>query len=683
MKARKALVCIAGVLFLLAMVPFVSHSEVPQQINYQGYLTDSGGSPLNATPTMDFDIYDAATGGTFMWGESQTVNVVNGNYSIEIGQDPVNNPFPVNLFEGSRYLELTVNGEPLSPRLHLTCSPFAMKAADADSLEGQRASEFALEGHVHSWGEITGIPSGFADGVDNTGITSETDPTVLASVKNGVSWGEIQAMPAGFADGVDNTGITSETDPQVGNITSGYVPVWNGSELVSSSIYDVGHRVGIGTNDPSQKFEVDNGDILVQGAGSFDEAGEEAFLFLGDTNSYIKAVHGSGVRIGSWFTGDALAIQQVTGNVGIGTVNPTYGKLHVNSNNGGNAIYGVSNMNWGALGTTDAGAEGHHDYGHYGKLGTSTAGAIGTNANGNYGLLGWSGYGVFGYNSSSTNQGMLAGYTEGALGKHISSGNFGQLGRSDYGAYGKHVSSGNWGALGTEAVGVEGRTTSTNEWHNAIYGRNEGAGSGVYGWSQNHYGTVGVSASTDSNDAGVWAVNNGVGPGIIATAGSDGYAAIMKGNLLIRSAMDGSDIVELGEGLDYAEGFHVTEKRDISPGSVLVIDSVNPGKLMLSQDPYDTKVAGIVAGAKGLGSGIKLGSGRFDHDVALAGRVYCNVDANYGEVEPGDLLTTAPKAGYAMRVADYSRAQGAILGKAMQGLKKGEKGQILVLVTLQ
>ena len=36
-----------------------------------------------------------------------------------------------------------------------------------------------------------------------------------------------------------------------------------------------------------------------------------------------------------------------------------------------------------------------------------------------------------------------------------------------------------------------------------------------------------------------------------------------------------------------------------------------------------------------------------------------------------------------MVVTDYTKAQGAILGKAMEKLEKGKKGQILVLVTLQ
>jgi hypothetical protein len=80
---------------------------------------------------------------------------------------------------------------------------------------------------------------------------------------------------------------------------------------------------------------------------------------------------------------------------------------------------------------------------------------------------------------------------------------------------------------------------------------------------------------------------------------------------------------------------------------------------------------------------VRLGAGGFDHDVALAGRVYCNVDATEEAVEAGDFLTTSSLPGHAMKVSDHARAQGAILGKAMTGLGKGSKGQILVLVTLQ
>ena len=68
--------------------------------------------------------------------------------------------------------------------------------------------------------------------------------------------------------------------------------------------------------------------------------------------------------------------------------------------------------------------------------------------------------------------------------------------------------------------------------------------------------------------------------------------------------------------------------------------------------------------------------------VALTGRVYAWADASYAAIEPGDLLTTSDTPGHAMRVSDYTRAQGAIIGKAMSKLSEG-KGLVLVLVTLQ
>jgi hypothetical protein len=157
----------------------------------------------------------------------------------------------------------------------------------------------------------------------------------------------------------------------------------------------------------------------------------------------------------------------------------------------------------------------------------------------------------------------------------------------------------------------------------------------------------------------------------------------VRGNLLIESASTGMAVAEVGEGLDYAEGFDVSGKTRISPGNVVIIDPEHPGKLALSEKAYDKKVAGIVAGGRGLGSGVRLGAGCFDYDVALAGRVYCKVDTTLASVEPGDLLTTAFTPGYAMKATDYMQAQGAILGKAMERLPQGRKADILVLVTLQ
>jgi hypothetical protein len=68
--------------------------------------------------------------------------------------------------------------------------------------------------------------------------------------------------------------------------------------------------------------------------------------------------------------------------------------------------------------------------------------------------------------------------------------------------------------------------------------------------------------------------------------------------------------------------------------------------------------------------------------LALAGKVYCKVDAEYSAVALGDLLTTSATPGHAMKALDLRRSFGAILGKALQPLSKG-RGLIPVLVALQ
>ncbi len=90
-------------------------------------------------------------------------------------------------------------------------------------------------------------------------------------------------------------------------------------------------NVGIGTDKPGQKLEVDKGNILVKGVNSFKSANDEAVVYFGDTNHYIKSVYSQGMRIGTYKAPDAIVLQQDTGNFGIGTASPS-AKLHVNGN---------------------------------------------------------------------------------------------------------------------------------------------------------------------------------------------------------------------------------------------------------------------------------------------------------------------------------------------------------------
>lgn len=139
-------------------------------------------------------------------------------------------------------------------------------------------------------------------------------------------------------------------------------------------------------------------------------------------------------------------------------------------------------------------------------------------------------------------------------------------------------------------------------------------------------------------------------------------------------------------GADLAEPFKMTAGKDEIPqGAVVVIDEQNPGHLKMSDQGYDTRVAGVVSGANGISPGIQMqqqGVMEGGKNVALTGRVYVQADTSNGAIKPGDLLTTSTTPGHAMKVTDHARAAGAILGKAMTGLSEG-KGMVLVLVTLQ
>lgn len=148
-----------------------------------------------------------------------------------------------------------------------------------------------------------------------------------------------------------------------------------------------------------------------------------------------------------------------------------------------------------------------------------------------------------------------------------------------------------------------------------------------------------------------------------------------------------TEILEITGGSDLAESFKINSDYELLPGMVVSIDPENPGKLMLATSEYDKKVAGIISGANQINTGLLLNQkGTItdgDYPVALTGRVYCYVDASNSEIEPGDFLTTSSMPGYAMEATNFEKAQGAIIGKAMTPLKVGEKGLVLVLVSLK
>lgn len=150
------------------------------------------------------------------------------------------------------------------------------------------------------------------------------------------------------------------------------------------------------------------------------------------------------------------------------------------------------------------------------------------------------------------------------------------------------------------------------------------------------------------------------------------------------TALDVDGAITIRGGADIVERFDVSGEN-VEPGTVLVIDPENAGNLMVSGEPYDVRVAGIVSGAGGVKAGICLGQeGVMDGEipVAMTGRVYVKASTENGLIRPGDRLTTASLAGHAMKVTDSTSGVGSVIGKAMTSLDD-ETGLVLVLVNLQ
>ena len=133
---------------------------------------------------------------------------------------------------------------------------------------------------------------------------------------------------------------------------------------------------------------------------------------------------------------------------------------------------------------------------------------------------------------------------------------------------------------------------------------------------------------------------------------------------------------------DCAEDFDICDS-EVEAGTVMVLG--DDGALYPSSHAYDKRVAGVVSGAGQYQPGIVLDkqpTGKPRKPIALMGKVYCKVDAAFGDIAVGDLLTTSSTPGHAMKVSDTAQALGSIIGKALKPFKSGQ-GLVPVLIALQ
>ncbi len=197
---------------------------------------------------------------------------------------------------------------------------------------------------------------------------------------------------------------------------------------------------------------------------------------------------------------------------------------------------------------------------------------------------------------------------------------------------------------------------------------------------------AGVSANNNGGGFGLWASSPGEGGvGVYGTgakyAGQFDGTLQVNGQVYVTGTLSASDVWL--PAADCAEDFDIEAACDAEPGTVMVLN--DNGCLRPSEQSYDKKVAGVISGAGAYSPAIILDrqdSSAKRMPIALVGKVYCKVDAQFGAIQVGDLLTTSPTAGHAMKAGEPALAFGAVIGKALRALGAGQS-LIPVLIALQ
>jgi hypothetical protein len=404
----KRLFCISalcGLLLLAWHLPAVG--GIPHLINYQGKLTDNSGNPLNGTYNITFKIYNAESGGTKLWEETQNgVAVSDGIFSVILGT--VN---AIDLsFDSQYWLEVMVGAETITPRRRLTSIGYSFRAQKADT------AAFTLNYPAHNhddryytetelntsdgnppntgsnrvnWNNITDMPVGFVDGVDNVGGASDTAKFAWrADSLDGHNWGDIYPnadkvdnYDAGNSSGqvsVSNGTLCSNLNADkidgydAGN-SSGQIPVSNGS-LCSNLNSDKWDNYNWGDTYPnadkvdnyhagnsSGQVAVSNGSLCTSlNADKLDDKDASAFVDLTSTQTidgtkYFGSFSNTYKGSWAWFknpsTSAIVAVDGISNGNGLYVINITnsYPTIWAKNNvsNGSNAVYAENTSSGG------------------------------------------------------------------------------------------------------------------------------------------------------------------------------------------------------------------------------------------------------------------------------------------------------------------------------------------------
>lgn len=124
-----------------AVVPTDARAEVPETIQYSGSLSEDG-EPIDGRVDLRFELFDAESSSDALWTEALPgQSVSDGRFVVELGSQSSLQPA---LEGGARWLQVSVNGVALSPRQRISSAPYAMRAADAETIAGHSPEHFRV-----------------------------------------------------------------------------------------------------------------------------------------------------------------------------------------------------------------------------------------------------------------------------------------------------------------------------------------------------------------------------------------------------------------------------------------------------------------------------------------------------------------------------------------------------------
>jgi hypothetical protein len=204
-------------------------SAVPHLVNYAGVLADIDGKPLNRVTGVTFLLYRDQQSGSPLWMETQNVQPdKSGHYSVMLGST-TSQGLPQDVFAKgeARWLGVQPDGQAEQPRVLLLSVPYALKAADAETVGGLPASAFIL-----------------ANGTQGAGAATKTAATAAST-----------------------TAAKNAATPANGTVTgkgvANFIPMWDStSDIVDSLVFQKSSQIGINTTAPAATLDVNGkGDI--------------------------------------------------------------------------------------------------------------------------------------------------------------------------------------------------------------------------------------------------------------------------------------------------------------------------------------------------------------------------------------------------------------------------------------